>query len=33
MIKDILNIDNYETDIRKKRRKGEKSTQEFFTPL
>ena len=32
MIKDILNIDNYETDIRKKRRKGEKSTQEFFTP-
>lgn len=32
MIKDILNIDNYETDIRKERRKGEESTQEFFTP-
>ena len=32
MIQQLLNIDNYATEIRKGRRKGIKSTQEFFTP-
>lgn len=32
MIKDILNIDNYATEERVKRRKGKNGTQEFFTP-
>lgn len=32
MIEQLLNIDNYATDERKSRRKGSKSTQEFFTP-
>ena len=31
MIQQILNIDNYATEKRKARRKGSKSTQEFFT--
>ena len=32
MIQNLLNIDNYATEERKARRKGSKSTQEFFTP-
>jgi hypothetical protein len=32
MIQQLLNIDNYATEERKARRKGSKSTQEFFTP-
>ena len=32
MIEQLLNIDNYATEERKARRKGSKSTQEFFTP-
>lgn len=32
MIQQLLNIDNYATEERKSRRKGSKSTQEFFTP-
>ena len=32
MIEQLLNIDNYATEERKSRRKGSKSTQEFFTP-
>ena len=32
MIEQLLNIDNYATETRKERRKGSKSTQEFFTP-
>ena len=32
MIQQLLNIDNYVTETRKERRKGSKSTQEFFTP-
>lgn len=34
MIQQLLNIDNYATEERKERRKGKgsKSTQEFFTP-
>ena len=32
MIQQLLNIDNYETEERKSRRKGSKSTCEFFTP-
>ena len=31
-IKQLLNIDNYATEERKARRKGSKSTHEFFTP-
>ena len=32
MIQQLLNIDNYATEERKGRRKGTKSTCEFFTP-
>ena len=32
MIQQLLSIDNYATEERKARRKGSKSTQEFFTP-
>ena len=32
MIQELLNIDNYATEERKARRKGTKSTNEFFTP-
>ena len=32
MIQQLLNIDKYATEERKSRRKGSKSTQEFFTP-
>ena len=32
MIQQLLNIDNYATEERIDRRKGSKSTQEFFTP-
>ena len=32
MIQQLLNIDNYATEERKSRRKGSKSTCEFFTP-
>ena len=32
MIQQLLNIDNYATEERIARRKGKKSTQEFFTP-
>ena len=32
MIEQLLNIDNYASETRKERRKGIKSTQEFFTP-
>ena len=32
MIQQLLNIDNYATEERKARRKGTKSTCEFFTP-
>lgn len=32
-IKDILSLEGYDNEIRKARRKGSKSTQEFFTPF
>lgn len=32
MIEQLLNIDDYATETRRARRKGSKSTQEFFTP-
>jgi len=32
MIEQLLNIDDYATETRKARRKGSKSTAEFFTP-
>lgn len=32
MIEQLLNINDYATETRKARRKGSKSTQEFFTP-
>ena len=32
MIQQLLSLDNYATEERKARRKGSKSTQEFFTP-
>lgn len=32
-IKDILSLEGYDTEVRKARRKGSKSTQEFFTPF
>ena len=32
MIQQLLNIDNYATEVRKARRKGTKSAQECFTP-
>ena len=32
MIQQLLSLDNYATEERKSRRKGSKSTQEFFTP-
>ena len=31
-IKQLLSLDGYDTEIRKARRKGPKSTQEFYTP-
>ena len=32
-IKDILSLEGYDNDVRRSRRKGSKSTQEFFTPF
>ena len=32
-IKDILSLEGYDNEVRKARRKGSKSTQEFFTPF